>query len=120
MRRVVTRSDDYSKWILSANAAWGDQFPGGISKIFKGRLAVYYVFVWPIADQAGISSDIGNREKVLSDFLQHKFFENDCQIDEQRQYRNLWGNKRPYAIVRVSEVKDTRYTDPMKRFENWQ
>lgn len=103
----------------AAGVAWRDQFPGGVAKIFTGRLRVDYVFVWPINDPAGLSSDIGNREKVLSDFLQKKFFPNDNQIDEQRQYRNLWGGQRPYVIVRVSEIKDTRCTDPMKRFENW-
>lgn len=115
--RVKVRSTAYSDWVERAGYAWRDQFPEGISGMFTGRIGVVYVFVWPINDNDGISSDIGNREKALSDYIKGKFFDDDKQIDEQRQFRRLWGAKRPYAWVRIYDIPDKRYTDPRLIFE---
>lgn len=109
---LVYRSKEYQDWIKAAGMAWRDQYSAGISSQFTGRIGVVYVFVWPINDPNGVKSDIGNREKVLSDYIKGKFFEDDKMIDEQRQYRRLWGSKRPYAWVRVYEILDKRYSDP--------
>ncbi|HEX3100275.1 MAG TPA: RusA family crossover junction endodeoxyribonuclease [Pyrinomonadaceae bacterium] len=114
--RVKTRSKDYRDWIEAAGQAWRDQFCNGISKQFSGRIGVVYIFVWPLNDPSPLS-DIGNREKVLSDFLQDKFYQNDNQIDEQRHYRRVWGNKRPYVWVRIYEIPDSRYSDPALIFK---
>lgn len=116
--RIAARSKEYSDWIEAAGHEWRRQFPKGIAKQFSGRIGVVYVFVWPINDikEAGIKSDIGNREKALSDFVKGKFFEDDKMIDEQKQFRRLWGNKRPYVWARIYEIPDNRYTDPALLF----
>ncbi len=107
-RKQVTRSEEYRNWIDFAGAAWRNSFPGGIREKFKGRIRVDYLFIWRDRSPGAETSDIGNREKVLSDFLQHKFFENDSQIDEQHQYRRFIPESENCVIVRITEVPDNR------------
>lgn len=110
-RGVVARSKEYDAWIQWANAEWALQFPRGLKEMFKGRIRVDYLFVWNEEDRGALSSDIGNREKVLSDFLQKKFFQNDNQIDEQHQVRRITRTRRTCAIIRIVEIPDRRYED---------
>jgi len=111
-RRQVVRSDDYNTWVQYAGIEWRKQFPYGVAEIFTGRIRVDYIFLWIDGARGTESSDIGNREKVLSDFLQKKFFENDRLIDEQHQYRRLTRHGENRVIVRVTEIPDHRFDDP--------
>jgi Holliday junction resolvase RusA-like endonuclease len=114
-RRTQTRSSEYSGWIQEAAVIYRNTFPGGVQK-FKGRLRVDYIFVWNEADKGRNSSDISNREKCLSDFLEHKFYQNDNQIDEQHHYRRIRADYESCVILRVYEIPDRRYDDPMLIF----
>lgn len=108
-RKVVVRSPEYTDWLEWAGLEWRKQFPRGVAEKFTGRLRVDYLFVFTEGTSGAVLSDIGNREKVLSDFLQHKFFENDKQIDEQHQFRRLTKHGKPRVIVRVTEIPDRRF-----------
>lgn len=109
----IVRSSEYNKWVQFAAVAYRNQYPGGVPK-FEGRLRVDYIFVWDDADKGRNSSDLSNREKTLSDFLEHKFFENDKQIDEQHHYRRIraTGKEGSHVLVRVYEIEDRRFNDP--------
>lgn len=113
--RVNARSDDYNAWIKTAAVEYRNKYKGGVRK-FKGRLRVDYIFIWNAKDRGRNSSDIGNREKCLSDFLEHKLFDNDNQIDEQHQYRRISADYKNCVIVRVYEIPDRRYNDPLEIF----
>lgn len=113
--RTVSRSTEYNNWIQFAAVEYRNQFKGGVQKFF-GRLRVDYIFIWNDLDKGRDSSDIGNREKCLSDFLEHKFFDNDNQIDEQHQYRRISPDYKNCVIVRVYEINDRRYDNPMLIF----
>lgn len=104
----VIRSSDYTGWLQVAYFQFREQFPNGVSQKFLGRLRVDYIFIWNLNSRGKDSSDIGNREKVLSDFLQKKFFENDNQIDEQHQYRRF-DNGEDRVILRIYEINDRRH-----------
>lgn len=114
-QRVNTRSSEYKTWLDYASISYRNTFPCGVQK-FKGRLRVDYIFVWNDVDKGRDSSDIGNREKVLSDFLEKKFYENDNQIDEQHQYRRISSRYQNCVILRIYEIPDRRYEDPMLIF----
>lgn len=115
--RVKTRSKDYTDWVEAAGREWRRQFPEGVPAPLTGRVRMVCAYVWPINGPGGALSDVDNRGKSLQDFLQGKFYDNDVQIDEPRPYKRIWGAKRPYAWVRVYEIKDCRYTDPRLIFE---
>lgn len=108
----LPRSDDYREWIKQAGISFRNQFPHGVQKM-TGRLRVEYIFIWNIMDKGMDSSDIGNREKCLSDFLEKKLFENDKQIDEQAQWRRISAKyKKNFVWLRVLEIPDRRHDDP--------
>lgn len=116
-QRVKFRSSEYKEWIKIANLEYRSQFPVGVHAPFKGRVSVHYIFIWTLLSKdatgrlTGDTSDISNREKVLSDFLQGKFFDNDNQIDEQHHYRRFVANGKNKVIVRIYETKDKRHED---------
>ena len=110
-QRVKARSSDYNNWIQAAAVEYRNLFKGGVQK-FEGRLRVDYIFVWNVKDRGRNSSDISNREKVISDFLEHKFYENDNQIDEQHHYRRIGDDEKTRVICRVYEIEDRRYNPP--------
>lgn len=118
-----SRSSEYKNWLIDAGIAWRKKYPHGVRK-FANRVRVDYVFIWVAGSPGAQTSDIGNREKVLSDFIEGKVYENDKQIDEQGQYRrfvppyNADGSKNEnHAIVRVTEIPDRRNDDPYLIFE---
>lgn len=108
----IVRSSDYNEWTQWALVSYRKQFRNGVVGKFKGRLRVDYIFIWHEADRGRDSSDIGNREKVLSDFLQHKFFENDNQIDEQHHHRRIVKDGENRVWLRIYEIPDRRFDDP--------
>jgi len=110
--KAVTRSGEYSDWLEIAGREFREQFPAGVSDKFTGRLRVDYIFVWNHESRGRNSSDISNREKALSDFLEGKFFLNDNQIDEQHHYRRIRPFTENSVFVRIFEINDRRYDDP--------
>lgn len=111
-----TRSKEYKDWLIDAGIAFRKVFAHGLVK-FTGRVRVDYCFVWQESARGASASDIANREKVLSDFLQGKVYDNDNQIDEQGHYRRYVKVGQPHVIVRVTEIPDRRYDDPALIFE---
>lgn len=118
------RSKEYTDWLIDAGIQWRKAFPFGVQKL-GGRIRVDYCFVWVDGARGTALSDIGNREKALSDFIQGKVFENDRNIDEQGQYRRLVPafdvstNKKNenHVIIRVTEIPDRRHDDPALIFK---
>lgn len=113
--RVQTRSEEYRNWIQHAAVCYRNAFPGGASKL-TGRLRVDYIFIWHSSDTGHISSDVSNREKCLTDFLEAKFFENDKFIDEQHHYRRVSDVGQNRVLCRVYAIPDRRYDDPLLIF----
>lgn len=111
MTRVQCRSEEYRNWIEYAAVCYRNAFPGGVGKL-DGRLRVDYVFIWNKSDRGVHSSDVSNREKCLTDFLEGKFFENDKAIDEQHHYRRITDVGQNRVICRVYAIDDRRYYDP--------
>lgn len=110
--RVKIRSAEYTEWLDTAGREYRRQFPCGIGNRFTGRLRVDYIFIWNKGSRSTPLSDVSNREKVLSDFLESKFFDNDNQIDEQHHYRRIVTEGINRVIVRIYEISDRRYDDP--------
>ena len=110
-REKITRSAEYKLWLQLAAISFRNTFPGGVQK-FKGRLRVDYIFIWSDSDRGKDSSDIANREKCLSDFLEKKLYQNDNQIDEQHHYRRICAEKESRVLLRVYEIPDRRYDLP--------
>lgn len=108
--RLKTRSTEYKSWLSIAAYEYRQQFPAGV-QTFKGRIRVDYIFIWNKTSLGRNSSDIGNREKVLSDFFEHKFFDNDNQIDEQHQYRRFVMSGPNRVCVRIYQIPDRRFDD---------
>jgi Holliday junction resolvase RusA-like endonuclease len=108
----IVRSGEYTRWIHTASAQYRQQFRAGVGLKFTGRLRVDYIFIWNEKSKGKDSSDISNREKVLSDFLQSKFFDNDKQIDEQHHYRRITKEGFDRVLLRVYEIPDRRFDDP--------
>lgn len=111
----IIRSTNYNTWLQIAAIEYRNQFPSGLQK-FTGRLRADYIFIWHEKDRGRNSSDISNREKVLSDFLEHKLFENDNQIDEQHHYRRIVKNGENRALCRIYKIPDRRFDDPNNIF----
>lgn len=112
-RRTVPRSDQYNLWIDKAGVAFRNQFPQGVWEKFTGRLRVDYIFIWNKDEKAAaIASDISNREKCLTDFLEGKFFLNDNQIDEQHHFRRIVDLGVSRVMLRIYEIPDRRFDDP--------
>lgn len=107
---VVRRSDAYNDWEQRAAVVYRNAFPGGVQHL-TGRLAVYYIFIWNKEDRGHISSDVANREKCLTDFLEHKFFENDKAIDEQHMWRRIVEIGQSRVVCRIYAIPDRRYDD---------
>jgi len=108
----IVRSSEYESWLQYAAIEFRNQFPFGVSEKFKGRLRVDYIFCWTADSPGRLSSDISNREKALSDFLEKKFFENDNQIDEQHHYRRIIPSGHNHVLVRIYEIDDRRFRKP--------
>lgn len=115
-KKNVVRSSEYADWIEIALREYREQFPSGVYQKFTGRLRVDYIFIWNHESRGRNSSDISNREKALSDFLENKFFENDNQIDEQHHYRRIVPFTENKVMVRIYEIEDRRYRDPLEIF----
>jgi len=109
--RTVCQSDEYKSWQARAALIYRDRFPGGVSRLI-GRLSVHYIFIWNAQDRGVYSSDLSNREKCLTDFLESKFFENDNQIDEQHHFRRISDLGQNRVICRIYAIDDRRYHDP--------
>jgi len=109
--RTVCQSEEYRSWLQRAALKYRDRFPGGVSHL-TGRLAVHYIFIWSSQDRGCYSSDVSNREKCLTDFLESKFFEDDKQIDEQHHYRRISELGQNRVICRIYAINDRRYNDP--------
>lgn len=108
----IVRSKDYNDWLTIAAVYFRHQYRSGVEAMFSGRLRVDYIFIWHEKSRGRNSSDISNREKVLSDFLQDKFFENDKQIDEQHHYRRIVADGPDRVLLRIYEIPDRRFDDP--------
>lgn len=113
--RVNSRSKEYIAWLEQAAVAYRNLYPGGVQK-FTGRLRVDYIFIWHESDKGRNSSDLSNREKCLSDFLEGKLFANDNQIDEQHHYRRITAEGISRVRLRVYEIPDRRYDCPYQIF----
>ncbi len=113
----IIRTAEYTAWIAEAKHWWTREFNYGVKKLFAGRLRCDYVFMLNQNDKiVAHGSDISNREKPLSDFLEKKFYLNDNQIDEQHHYRRLTNEGPHRVMVRVTEIPDRRWDDPMLIF----
>ena len=110
MQRVKARSAEYKSWVEYAGTVYRKKFPSGVLKL-EGRLRADYIFCWHKKDRGRNSSDISNREKCLSDFLEKKFFENDNQIDEQHHYRRFVEGEKSYVLCRIYQTPDRRLDD---------
>lgn len=108
----IVRSSEYKSWIKIASVEYRQQYRSGVGRKFSGRLRVDYIFIWNETSRGRLGSDISNREKVLSDFLQDKFFDNDKQIDEQHHYRRITKEGADRVLLRVYEIPDRRFDDP--------
>jgi hypothetical protein len=88
----IVRSPEYTKWIDEAGRFWRDQYRYGVKELFSGRIKVIYVFILNDSDfQVSQSSDISNREKGLSDFLERKFYLNGkVVLPKQRWYSQAY------------------------------
>ncbi len=93
---------------VDAGYSFRRQFPAGTPKVLQGRIQVQYFYFFNNARDC----DIFNREKLLSDFMQEKFFKNDSQIDvgvvRRRINRAL---TRSHVEVWVVEIPDERWVD---------
>lgn len=114
--RCVYRSDEYNDWIQRAGLVWRTEYGyRGLSQL-TGRLAAHYIFIWNEADRAHLSSDVNNREKCLTDFLEKKFFDNDKAIDESHHYRRITNVGQNRVICRIYATPDRRFDSPDKIF----
>lgn len=110
--RVVARSEEYTKWDELASAYFRNKFgPCGVHQL-TGRLQAIYVFLWNKSDPGHLSSDVANREKCLTDFLEGKFFKNDNQLDDVRCIRRIVETGQNRAICRIYAIPDRRYDNP--------
>ena len=103
------KTQEYKEWeVVDASASFRRQFPGGTPKVLEGRLQVQYTYHFTSAH----GGDIFNREKVLSDFLEKKFFKNDSQIDvgvvRRRVRRDI---VKSYVEIWITEIEDHRFDD---------
>lgn len=114
--RTLPRSEEYRNWIQRAAVCFRNAFPGGAGHL-TGRLAAWYVFIWNDKDRGYLTSDVSNREKCLTDFLEHKFFENDKAIDEQHHFRRISDVGQSRVICRIYAIPDRRY-DPAENIFN--
>jgi len=112
-QRVLPRSSDYNTWLQYAAIAWRKQYPRSVSEMFAGRVRMDFIFIWSIEDRGAESSDLDNRQKVTQDFLQHKFFKNDNQIDEYHAFRRISRVGQSCVKIRISEIPDRRYIDAL-------
>lgn len=110
--RIVSRSAEYNDWVQFASIEYRKQFPYGAEKI-KGRIRCDFIFVFKTA-----AGDTDNRIKVLQDFLQGKFFENDSQIDEPHAYKRISKEKGGKVIAIIREIDDRRYEDPLELYHS--
>lgn len=110
-QRTVCQSEEYRSWQQRAAVAYRNNFPGGAAHL-TGRLSAHYIFMWNSDDRGVLSSDLANREKCLTDFLEHKFFENDKAIDETHLYRRIVDVGQSRVICRIYAINDRRYDDP--------
>ena len=113
--RTICRSDEYKNWLQHAAIAYRNKFPGGVFQL-EGRLSVHYIFIWNKKDRGVHTSDVSNREKCLTDFLEKKFFENDKQIDEQHHFRRISEVGQNRVICRIYAIPERRYDDPDQIF----
>lgn len=105
-QKIVFRSPEYKAWIEHAAIHYRNQCPGG-TQLLEGRLRAQYVFFFNSArDQ-----DVANREKCLSDFLEHKIFKNDAQIDENFSYRKIRPGIEQHVVCFLTEIPDMRYEE---------
>lgn len=114
--RVQPRSAQYTDWLKRAAIEFRAAFPMGVEP-FTGRLRADYVFIWHAGDKGRESSDLSNREKCLSDFLEGKFFLNDNQIDEQHHWRRIAPDGISRVLVRIYEIDDRRFTEVPSRLQ---
>jgi len=103
----VFRSSEYTDWIQYAGIEWRRQSNFGSLAMLHGRLRAQYVFIF----DSDRDQDVNNREKCLSDFLQNKLFENDCQIDESFHWRRIMRHTPPKVHCWLTEIPDQRFID---------
>lgn len=107
---ALRRSKHYNNWIELAGTFFRQQFPVGIpaDKMLKGRVRVQYI-VYQNDERA---RDVDNYSKIITDYLQGKFYENDSQIDEVHITRRIdLTAKRNFLFVFVTEIEDKRRVD---------
>jgi len=109
--RVQTKSAAYKEWEDRAGTAWRNHFPHGAS-FLTGRLRADYIFIWHDKDPGRFSSDVSNREKCASDFLEKKLYENDNMIDEQHHFRRISAVGQNRLWARIYAIPDRRHDDP--------
>lgn len=104
----VFRSSDYLEWIERAGQFWRAAFPNGTPRLLTGRLRLQLMIV----RHNEKACDIGNYEKIIADYFEKKFYENDNQIDENFQYRRIdLSAMQSYIRCWVKEIPDQRYID---------
>jgi len=109
--RTISRSEEYTNWLQWAAIAFRDHCLKSKVTFLRGRIKVQYIFIFKT--QAG---DTDNRIKVCQDFLQHKFFENDSQIDDITALKRISKDQGGQVIIIMEEMPDQRYDDPMELF----
>lgn len=104
--KVVYRSDKYKAWLEYAGISYRMQYPCGV-QLLSGRLRAQYLYIFTDTRD----SDVFNREKCLSDFLQNKFFVNDSQIDEGQVFKRKSSHGQSRVRVWITEIPDNRHLD---------
>jgi len=103
----LRRSPKYNAWTEVANRYWRSQYPEPVTML-TGRLRAQYIV--KLKDLR--PHDIGNYEKIIADFLEGKFYENDSQIDEVHIIRRVDRQiDKNFIHAYVSEVPDVRFMD---------
>ena len=102
-----SRSGDYSKWLEEAGPYWRRAFPRGV-EMLTGRLRLDLTMIRKNTTEC----DLGNYEKIIADYLEGKFYQNDNQIDENSMTRRIDQTaKKHFLLAKVSEIPDNRFVN---------
>lgn len=107
--KQVIRSTEYTTWVQWASLEWRKQYPYGVPATLKGRIRIDYLFLFVHGARGTDTSDIDNRIKVLQDFFQQKFIDNDNQIDEIHALRRLVSSGENRVVAIITEIEDHRH-----------
>ena len=106
----LMRTQQYKDWLTNAGFFFRQQFPLGIpaADMIGGRIFMQYI----VYQCDNIRRDVDNYSKIVSDWLQGKFFANDEQIDEIHITKRIdLSINRNLLYVFITEIEDRRRVD---------